>query len=220
MPRPSPSSPNPACCAERGRAGPTHPAAAGRQRGVTLIELLMFIVIVSVAIAGLLQVYNQTVRSSADPLVRKQALALAESLMAEVLAQPYTYCDPQDDANDADNPPTSTASCLPGGAADSQDKGGATLGPQPATETRLSADNPFDNVADYHGLVLNPITGLDGSTPSALAGYSAAVSVSRVGASFGIAADAALQVDVTVSGHGESITLSSVKFRHSPQGVL
>jgi MSHA pilin protein MshD len=188
------------------------------QRGFTLIELTMFIVIVGVAIAGILVVYNQTVRNSADPMVRKQALALAESLMAEVLSQPITYCDPQDDtANDPDNPPASTADCT-GGAAASQDKAGGTLGPTPATETRLSASDPFDNVADYNGLTLSPITGLDGASNSALSAYSASVSVSRVGASFGIAADAALQVDVTVSGKGENITLTSVKFRHSPQG--
>ena len=49
-----------------------------KQRGVSLVELIMFIVIVSVALAGILLVFNVTTKGSADPLVHKQALAAAE----------------------------------------------------------------------------------------------------------------------------------------------
>jgi MSHA pilin protein MshD len=61
----------------------------GMERGASLIELIMFIVIVSVAMAGILLVMNQTTRGSADPLVRKQALAAAYSLLEEVQLQDY-----------------------------------------------------------------------------------------------------------------------------------
>src|SRR5574340_819211 len=60
------------------------------QRGVSLVELVMFIVIVSVAVAGILQVMNITNRGSADPLIHKQALAIAESLLEEVELMPFT----------------------------------------------------------------------------------------------------------------------------------
>lgn len=60
-----------------------------KQRGASLIELIMFIVIVSVALAGILLVMNQTTRGSADPLVRKQALAAAYSLLEEVELQDF-----------------------------------------------------------------------------------------------------------------------------------
>mgnify|MGYP003387114915 CR=1 FL=1 len=66
-----------------------------RQRGVTLIELIVFIVIVSVGLAGILSVLNLTTRHSADPMIRKQMLAIAEGMMDEVAAQPVTWCDPQ-----------------------------------------------------------------------------------------------------------------------------
>ena len=62
------------------------------QRGISLIELIMFIVIVSVALAGILLVMNVTTKGSADPLVHKQALAIAESLLEEVELMPFTYC--------------------------------------------------------------------------------------------------------------------------------
>ena len=67
-----------------------------KQRGISLVELIMFIVIVSVALAGILLVMNVVTRSSADPLIHKQSLAIAESLLEEVELMPFTFCDPDD----------------------------------------------------------------------------------------------------------------------------
>lgn len=60
------------------------------QRGLTLIELIMFIVIVSVGLAGILLVINTVVKSSADPVVRKQSIAMADAILEEVLLKAYT----------------------------------------------------------------------------------------------------------------------------------
>jgi MSHA pilin protein MshD len=57
------------------------------QRGISLIELIMFIVIISVAMVGILTVMNLVTRNSADPLVRKQALAVAEAMLEEIKLQ-------------------------------------------------------------------------------------------------------------------------------------
>ncbi len=73
-------------------------SAGRRQRGLTLVELIVFIVIVSVGLAGILVTYDTVVRHSADPLVRKQALAIAESLLLEIEQQPFTWCDPDDES--------------------------------------------------------------------------------------------------------------------------
>jgi len=67
------------------------------ERGISLIELIMFIVIVSVALAGIVLVMNQTTGNSANTLVRKQALTAAESLLEEIAAHPVsgvTTCAP------------------------------------------------------------------------------------------------------------------------------
>lgn len=72
----------------------TRRSANVRVRGFTLIELIFFIVVVSVGLAGVLQVMNVGVAASADPLVRKQAAALAESILQEVLQKAYTDPDP------------------------------------------------------------------------------------------------------------------------------
>lgn len=60
------------------------------QRGVTLVELIMYIVIVSVGAAGILLVMNMTTRYSADPMVEQQALLIAESYMEEILLKRFT----------------------------------------------------------------------------------------------------------------------------------
>ena len=61
------------------------------RRGFTLIEMIIFIVIVSSALAGILSVMHSTVKASADPIVRKQAIALADSILEEILQK--DYCD-------------------------------------------------------------------------------------------------------------------------------
>jgi len=58
---------------------------SAKQAGFSLIELIFFIVVVALGLAGILSVMNQTVRSSVDPLVRKQALVLADALMEEIM---------------------------------------------------------------------------------------------------------------------------------------
>lgn len=60
------------------------------QRGVSLIELIIFIIIISVGLTGILLVMNQTTAHSADPLIHKQAIAVAESLLEEIQLQDYT----------------------------------------------------------------------------------------------------------------------------------
>ncbi|MCP4276540.1 MAG: type II secretion system protein, partial [Gammaproteobacteria bacterium] len=47
------------------------------QWGATIIELVVSIVVLSVAMTGILMVMTQTVISSADPMLREQATAIA-----------------------------------------------------------------------------------------------------------------------------------------------
>jgi MSHA pilin protein MshD len=63
---------------------------ASRQSGISLIELIMFIVIVGIALAGITLVMQQTTGHSADTMLRKQALTVAESLLEEIEAHPFS----------------------------------------------------------------------------------------------------------------------------------
>ncbi len=57
--------------------------------GMTLVELIIAIVIVGTALAGLVAVYNRANIASADPLITQQMLAIAETMMEEVMLKPY-----------------------------------------------------------------------------------------------------------------------------------
>jgi Tfp pilus assembly protein PilV len=67
-----------------------------RERGLSLIELIMFIVIVGAAVAGIITMISRTTQSSADPMIRKQALSIAEAMLDEIRLQPFTVCDADD----------------------------------------------------------------------------------------------------------------------------
>lgn len=81
-----------------------------KRRGFTLIELIIFIVVVGVGLAGIFSVVSVVVKSSADPMVRRQAMAMADSIMEEILLKAYagsatacnadhTLCDVVSDYN-------------------------------------------------------------------------------------------------------------------------
>ncbi len=59
------------------------------QRGATLVELVMTIVIISVAIAGVVGAFSLIAGRSADPLNQTRAVALAQRYMDEILARPF-----------------------------------------------------------------------------------------------------------------------------------
>ncbi|MGD0960699.1 MAG: prepilin-type N-terminal cleavage/methylation domain-containing protein [Methylomonas sp.] len=61
-----------------------------KQVGVTLIELVLSILIISIAMIGMFSVVDITNRHSADPLIMHQATAIAESYMDEILQQNYS----------------------------------------------------------------------------------------------------------------------------------
>ena len=59
-----------------------------QEYGATIIELVITIVIISIALIGILSVVNLSVKHSADPVVRQQAIAIAESYLEEILLLP------------------------------------------------------------------------------------------------------------------------------------
>lgn len=179
-----------------------------RQGGITLVELILFLVIVGIGLAGIVSVISLATRASADPAMRKQALALAESLLAEVQLQSFMFCDPSDPAAAM---ATSVAACtVPAGA-----------------KTRYSVGSPFNRVSDYDGFAMNDANGGIRditNTPVDLAGYAASITVVETpmaasGSSAGIPAAAALLVSVTVTSPDRTtVVLEGMRTRYAPSG--
>lgn len=208
----------PAMRLPRGRA---HGAAlsTGRQDGVTLIELVMFIVIISVALMAVIGVMRFTTANSADPLRHKQALMIAEGLLEEVQQAGFTFCDPR--AENADSA-RNTAECTLG-------EGFGNEGPAGTVFLR-----PFDNVNDYAGAAGTPATPFNdgaGRLADALGrsmnveGYSATVTITpdrlgdiapAEGANAGADSDA-LRIRVTVGYEGgDPVVLDGYRARYAP----
>ncbi|MFI8740173.1 prepilin-type N-terminal cleavage/methylation domain-containing protein [Stutzerimonas zhaodongensis] len=66
------------------------------QRGMTLVELVITIVIIGIAAAALFSAMANITGRSADPMLRQQSLYIAEAYMEEILQQSYSQITPSD----------------------------------------------------------------------------------------------------------------------------
>lgn len=183
-------------------------------RGISLIELLMFIVIISVALVAILRVQMQSSNMSADPQMRKQALAIAEGLLEEISLARFTFCDPTDTAADTAASPA-----------------GCTI-PEVVNQEAGGSGRPFDNVNDYvtsFGVAQTYTTDAAGALfPS---GYTATVTITpdaTLGPAGGQITPAdstsanmnVLRISVAVSyRNGNSVVLDGYRTRYAPNSV-
>ncbi|RIZ68198.1 MAG: type II secretion system protein [Methylococcales bacterium] len=189
------------------------------QTGLSLIELIIFIVIVSLAMAGVFAAINFNAQHSVDPVVKKQALAIAEAMLEEIELMPFTYCDPNDtQATTA----SSTAACTTGYI--------EVMGPDTisgATETRYSATTPFDNVNDYNGfsMAAGAILDITGANLD-LSGYAMSVTVvnnalNGVGVTnVSTTPSLSLLITVTVTGpNNTTVSLQGFRSQYAPNSI-
>jgi len=187
------------------------------QRGLSLIELIVAIVVIGTAVVGVLGAISLSARSSADPMIQKQALAIAEALLEEVQLQPFTYCDPDDTAAAT---ALSSADCT-GGAGGANDESRTPLTHEGESRTAIPI---FDNVSDYNGLVINPVTDINGAALG-FDGYSATITVATqgigaIGPIPAISVDEALLITVTVTGPGNTtVVLHGYRVRYAPNAL-
>src|SRR5438309_3370769 len=192
-----------------------------RARGVTLLELIVFIIVVSVAVVGVLTALDLSNRSSTDPMIQKQALAIAEALLEEVQLQPFTYCDPDDpQAATAQSAAVGATGCTEAGSVENLMAAETT--PPYGPEDRLSATNPYDNVNDYNSLpTMLGITDLTGAAIPGLGGYTATVSVANQ-ALAPVPASESLLITVTVTGPtgtNTKVVLDGYRMRYAPNAL-
>lgn len=187
-----------------------------RQSGFTLIELIIFIAILGLSVAGVLVAYS-SVSQSADPAVRKQALAIADSLLLEIEQMAFTFCD----SSDASFQTATALAC-----ADNPNNLQDNLGPKPATQRRGN----FDNVGDYQGYSVGVAGDMTTGVPditggNIIPGYSAQVTVARPMPTQSMTNNLpgggnggdSLQITVTVTGPGNlTVSLVGYRIRYAP----
>jgi MSHA pilin protein MshD len=202
-----------------------------RQRGLSLIELVMFMVIMGIAAVTVLQMLNLSTKASAEPARRKQALLLAEALMEEVQQARFTFCDPSD-------PNAATATSAAVGAPGDTTKCAATVeafGPENGEK------RPYNNVNDYvtasgpaqesflsGGLLVDAAGTVMGGPGTPLTGFTATVAMEP--ATLGptgmtVTGDTtpanmeALHITINVGYGNGSVTLDGYRTRYAPRST-
>ena len=195
------------------------------QRGLSMIELVVFIVIIGVAATGMLVTLTYTTGHSADPMQRKQAMLIAEALLDEVSLGHMTFCHPDDPVAET---AISAAACT-----------------TPETVGPSGAVRPFFNINDYVAAFNTPTSITSGDTSgkvtdilgnlkhggkyTAFITVKSAVRLGPAGATAVVGAPAGssnpadtdlLQVSVTVNyGSGEKIVLDRYRTRYAPNST-
>lgn len=107
-------------------------ASKKSQGGVTLVELVISIIILSIAMVALMNAFSVNMQNSADPLWRNKTLKLAQLYLDEILAKNYDHNTPV-----GGMPVIVAPSCV--------------LGPDTVAGTAETREN-FNDVDDYHGI--------------------------------------------------------------------
>ena len=159
-----------------------------RATGFTLFEIIAFIVIIAVAFTGIATLYVNAVRGSSNPLAQKQVIAIAESMMEEILLLPF-------------NPP---AGGYPG-AGPNQDR------------TQCDDVSDYDGY-NTNLQTPTGIKTVEGTAIAALSGYNVQVTVTPTAftaATPNIALADSKLITVTATGpNGVSFTLDGWKFNY------
>ncbi|SNC76722.1 MSHA pilin protein MshD [Marinobacter sp. es.048] len=147
------------------------------QHGATLVELVMTIVIISVAIAGVVGAFSLIAGRGADPLNQTRAVALAQLYMDEILAQRFAEASPNG-----------------GGAVSSAGADCGSAGPEGA-ESRAT----FDDVDDYDNLQDSPPENGEAQQLTAYSGFEVAITVSCAGGDVGLGGSEAKRIDIIIT---------------------
>lgn len=147
------------------------------QRGATLVELVMTIVIISIAIAGVVGAFALIAGRSADSLNQTRAVELAQLYMDEIITRKY------DDSTPQGGFPKYT--------------GGCNIGPDDGEDTRDS----YDDVDDYHNTTDSPPRTVEGAV-NGYNGFTVAVEVLCAGGEVDLPEPEAKRIDLLVSAPG------------------
>jgi len=131
-----------------------------RGRGFTLVELVVTLLLISVAVLGISYALSFAFSRQSDGLWQAKAVALSESYLEEIMARRF----------DENSPPGGVPPCAP------------TTTPCSPIGPEGEARSAYDDVDDYHGLDELPPRDADGNLRTGYDGYRVQVEVSYIDA--------------------------------------
>ncbi|BCE02130.1 type IV pilus modification PilV family protein [Marinicellulosiphila megalodicopiae] len=154
------------------------------QIGVTLIELVISMVILSIMIVAMFEAMASISKSNADPMLRAQSLSIAQSYLEEI--QSKAFLDP-----------TTNSWC----------------GVSMPTDSSRSSRARFDDICDYQSLPDTVVRNLNNTAIASLANYQVTVSITAdasvdLEGLLGTANDSALITVNVTSADNQSVQLN------------
>lgn len=138
-----------------------------KQVGFTLIEIVISIVVVSIALSMLVLLTSKSTERSVDPLLQEQAIAIAQAYLEEIMQK--EFCDPD---WDPDSNPATVTDC-PVACVNSACTSCKASGLGWTTETRPN----YDDVCDYVGTDNPPLDQSGNAFATGLGNYSVGVTI-------------------------------------------
>ena len=145
-----------------------------RQKGMTLVEMVISIVLISIAMSAMLTAFSASMGRSSDPLWKNKSLKLGQAYLDEILSKKYDANTPLGGI-----PAATSISCNVAGPS-----GGGR--------------ENYDDVDDYNDLRDNPPKLVTNSSMTGYDDYTVEVSVVCAGGDVGVSNDNAKLITVTV----------------------
>ncbi len=153
-----------------------------KQNGFTLVEVIVMIVVLSVALTGLTIAINETVKHSPKPLIQTRAMELAQAYLDEIFAKRFDELSGQGGTPRCDS--TDNAAQLCSNVMGDEEGGVRSL---------------FDDVDDYHGVNDAPPVLASGTSLTNYSSYQVQITVGYSGGEIGLGNRAAKRVTVSVT---------------------
>lgn len=152
------------------------------EQGVTLVELVMTIVIISIAVVGVVSAFALISGRSSDPLFQTRAVALSQLYIDEIMGQRYSEGTPV---------------------------GGVPKASGCDISTEESGRSEYDDVDDYNAINQRVPRDAEGAALSGYTGFSVSVTVECAGSAVGLPPDDAKRISLTITAPAEQAFLFS-----------
>lgn len=150
--------------------------------GFTLVEMIVFIVVLAVGLSGVVLVINRTLLDAPEALINTRAMEISQLYLDEILTKKYDENTPQGGSPPCDSPgnPACTAA--------------AGFGTDPGEAAR----DRYDDVDDYHNPGFQPVADANGNALPNYTDYEVRIDVTYAGTELGLASRRAKRISLTI----------------------
>ena len=164
---------------------------ARRYQGYSLIELIITIVLTSIAMTMLFTVFGSMQINSVSPVFQIKAAALSQAYMEEILLKKFDEVSPAGNSARCNSPGNPVCS--------------GVLGSDGETRSQ------YDDVDDYDGVSDTPPQDALGNNRTGFANFTANITVSYAGSDFGLTNTDLKKIEITIIAPRDQFVFAAYK---------